>query len=135
MTATTVDVDTPRREGEIVSLKVAASTTIYKGSMVCLSSGYAVSSTGTDSQPFVGVAYEGCDNSSGSAGDKSVRVYRKGIFEYTLASAAITDIGSTVYGADNVTVQKTQDSAEPAVGRIVAFENAGKVFVDIGGSC
>lgn len=135
MTATTVDVDTPRREGEVISYDVAASTTIYKGSMVVAVSGYAASSTGSNSQPFLGVAYEGCNNSAGSAGAKEVKVYKTGIFEFTLASAAITDIGVEVYSADNVTVQKTADGSEPKVGRVVAFENAGKVFVSIGGYC
>ena len=135
MTATTVDVDTPRREGEMIDYKVAASTVIYKGSLVCLASGYAVSSTGTNAQPFVGVAAEGCNNSTGSAGDKSVKVYKVGDYEYALASAAITDIGTEVYSADNVTVQKTADGSEPKVGRIVAYENANKVFIRIGGYC
>jgi len=135
MTAATAAVDTPRREGEVLDIPVAASTKIYKGTQVCYSSGYAVSSTGADGQAFAGVAYETVDNSSGSAGEKTVRVYRKGIFEFDLASAAQTDVGLEVYSADNVTVQKTQDLAEPAVGRIVSHENANKVFIDIGGYC
>jgi predicted RecA/RadA family phage recombinase len=136
MTAATAAVDTPRRDGKVVAYEVASSETIYKGTQVCLdATGYAVSSTGADGEVFVGVAYETIDNSSGSDGDKKIRVYRKGIFEFALPGAAITDIGTEVYSADDLTVQKTQDSAEPKVGMIAAFENSGKVFIDIGGYC
>lgn len=135
MTATTEDIHTPRREGEVLDLDVAASTTIYKGTLTTLASGYLTGSTGADGEPFAGVAYEGVDNSEGSAGDKSTRVFRKGIFEFIMSGAAVTDIGSDVYSVDNQTVTTTQSSAEPAVGRIVAVENSGKVFIDIGGYC
>ncbi|MCK9327153.1 MAG: DUF2190 family protein [Bacteroidales bacterium] len=134
MTAVTADIDTDSQPGELVAYPVAASTKIYKGTMVKLSSGYAASMTKAASLVFVGIAIEGVDNSSGAAGDKYVRVARKGIHELALASAAITDIGSAVYALDNATVTKTSTDATQ-VGKAVKFENSGKIFVDIGGSC
>lgn len=134
MTAVTADIETLSRPGDIVSYPVAASTKIYKGTLIQLASGYATSMTKAASLVFVGVALEYVDNSAGSAGDKSVRVSRKGIHEFTLASAAITDVGVSVYALDNATVTKTSTDATE-VGRTVKFENTGKIFMDIGGKC
>ncbi|AKB35608.1 hypothetical protein MSSAC_2780 [Methanosarcina siciliae C2J] len=134
MTAVTAGIETLSRPGEIVAYPVAASTKIYKGTMVQLSSGYATSMTKAASLVFCGVALEDVDNSSGSAGDKVVRCARKGIHELALASAAITDVGSAVYALDNATVTKTSTDATE-VGKAVKFENSGKIFIDIGGKC
>lgn len=134
MTATTESIETPRRDGNLVAHGVAASTKVLEGTLVKLTSGYAESMTKAASLVFAGVAYEEIDNTSGSAGDKVVRVERTGIFEFAMSGAAITDIGSEVYALDNQTVTKTGTDAT-RVGKIVAFENAGKVFVDIGGEC
>lgn len=134
MTAVTADIETNSRPGDIVSYPVAANTNIYKGTMVKLSSGYAASMTKAASLVFVGIAIEGVDNSSGAAGDKNVRVARRGIHELTMASAAITDVGSVVYALDNATVTKTSTDATKT-GKAVKFENSGKIFVDIEGAC
>lgn len=134
MTATTADIETLSRQGEIVAYPVAATTKIYKGTMVQVASGYATSMTKAASLLFVGVAIEGVDNSAGGNGDKYVRCVRKGIHEFTLGSAAITDVGVTVYALDNCTVTKTSTDAT-AVGRTVKYENSGKIYLDIGGSC
>jgi len=135
MTATSVSVDTPRREGEVVALGVAASTKVLKGTLTQLASGYLTSMTKAASLVFSGVAYEEADNSATATnGYIKGRVYRKGIFEFTLAGAAVTDIGTEVYALDNVTVTKTSTDATK-VGKIVAVENTNKAFIEIGGYC
>ena|GEM_PF-5219546 len=63
---------------ELRTVKVAAAAHIYKGALVGLTGGYARGLVAGDT--FVGLAYEECDNSGGSDGDKSVRVYTVGDF-------------------------------------------------------
>lgn len=134
MTAVTAGIETPMRPGDIVAQPVAATTKIYKGTFVQLSSGYATSMTKAASLIFCGVAMEDVDNSTGANGDLFVRCYRNGIHEFTLGSAAITDAGAAVYALDNATVTKTSTDATQ-VGKAVKYENSGKIFVDIGGYC
>lgn len=83
---------------------------------------------------FCGVSLEAVDNTGGSAGDKVIRCARKGIHEFILGSAAITDVGAAVYALDNQTVTKTSTDATQ-VGKAAKFENTGKIFIDIGGYC
>ena len=88
---------------ELRSYRVAASTQVYKGAFVGLNSGgYARGLVAGDAS--VGVAYEEADNSSGSNGDKSVRVFTQGDFKHTLSGVAITDIGRAVYASADDTV-------------------------------
>ena len=59
---------------EIRSLPVAGDVHIYQGALLASSStGHVRPASGT--LPFVGIAYEEMDNSSGANGDLSVRLY------------------------------------------------------------
>ncbi len=88
---------------ELRSYQAAASKHVYKGSFVGLaSSGYAQPLVAGD--PCVGIAYEEGDNSSGSDGDVSTRVYTLGDFGLTLSGASVADIGRAVYASDDETV-------------------------------
>lgn len=104
MTALSANLDTKRKDGEIVSYPVKGSTTIYKGALVVdLGDGYA--SPGDDgSYTFLGVAVEKADNSSGSDAGESVRVYKKGTFVFSKSSAVQTDVGQAMYIHDDQTV-------------------------------
>lgn len=135
MTATTVSIDTPRREGKVVDHGVTASTKVPKGVLTQLASGYLTSMTKAASLIFSGVSYEEADNSAvATNGAIRCKVYREGIFEFILTSAAVTDIGTEVYALDNQTVTKTSTDATK-VGKIVGVENSNKAFIDIGGYC
>ena len=130
MTATTSDRDGTRKEGVIIAYPVAASTTILKETLVELnSSGYLEGLT-DPSGNFAGISFEGVDNSSGDAGDVYCKVYKEGIFELNLSSAAITDVGEAVYPVDNQTVTKTSTGAVKC-GEAVQYSSSGKMFVDI----
>ena len=130
MTATTTDRDGTRKDGVIIAYPVAASTTILKETMVEIdSSGNLVGLT-DPSGNFAGISFEGADNSSGDAGDVYCKVYKEGVFEMFLSSAAKTDVGEAVYPVDNQTVTKTSTGAVKC-GEAVQFENSGKIFVDI----
>ena len=109
MAAATADREAKRSEGRLKSYPVAASTTIYKGTLVGLnSSGYLVSMSDTASLKFVGVAYEKCDNSAGSNGTKSCRVEKSGEYEFAYAGGDATQAlgGQEVYAQDNQTVDE-----------------------------
>ena len=79
-----------------------ASDIIYEGAAVGLSSGYARPLQAGDT--FVGFAIAKCDNSSGSAGDKYVRVAQRGTVRLTVAGTlAVTDLGTDVLASDDDT--------------------------------
>lgn len=131
MAALTADRKTSFREGIEIEYKVAASTKIYAGSLVCINtSGYAVPGADTANFKFVGIAQEQVDNSSGANGDKTVRVKRKGIFRLSASGMAVTDIGAAVNVSDDQTVAKTTTNSV-ACGKIAEFVSATEIGVDI----
>ena len=112
--------DTPRAYelGDINELPMTASATIYEGSAVGISSGYA--SALADGYRFAGFALEKAVESSGVAGAKTVKVIEKGKMQVTLASVAVTDVGSKVYMSDDGTFTLTASPGE-LVGRVVRY--------------
>ncbi|MGB2985845.1 MAG: capsid cement protein [Phycisphaerae bacterium] len=111
---------------ELRSLQVAADTHIYKGALIGLASGYARPLTAGDL--FVGIAYEEMDNTGGSAGDKSVRIYTLGDFGHALSGAAVTNIGDAVYASadDTLTFTSTSNSY---VGHAVDVPASGQIIL------
>ncbi len=86
---------------ELRTLPVAAAKRIFKGAFVGLTSaGYAQPLVAGD--PFVGIAYEEADNTTGANGAMSVRVYTLGDFGHAVSGATLADIGRPVFAsADN----------------------------------
>ena len=80
---------------------VAASTRIYEGSIVCTSDGYAVPGADTSRYFFAGIAREGADNSDGSAGDISVKVYTRGRTRLKGTSFVQDRVGRVAYVRDS----------------------------------
>ncbi len=111
---------------ELRSFKVAAGAHVYKGGIVGLSGGYARALTAGDQ--CVGIAYEEADNSSGSNGDVSVRVFTLGDFLCDLTGAALTNIGDAVYASadDTLTFTSTDNSL---VGVCVDVPEADKIIL------
>lgn len=116
-TASTLAHDAARSVGDMESMRMGV-TKIYKGDLVLIKTdGYAYSaySTGATGDQFVGVAAETVDNtlnmfgSAASAGDKEIRVWLEGEFEYPIASGNInTVLGVPCYndrGAGTATPQ------------------------------
>jgi predicted RecA/RadA family phage recombinase len=125
VTALSADKSVERYEGDLISLVVKANTTIYKGSLVTSdAAGYAIPAANTAGTFFMGVAAE-----HGTAG-QTIRVYRKGIFNFVAANMAITDIGSRVYVGDSATVTKTVGNGI-YVGKIMAVDSATSVWVSL----
>jgi hypothetical protein len=130
MSALTRDRATPYREGIEIEYPVAANTKIYAGSLVCISAaGYAVPAADTSGYRFAGVALEQVDN---SAGGKSVRVRRAGVFEFDAVSITQDMVGAAMFAADDHTFD---DAAGPTndikVGLLVKYVSATKGWIDI----
>lgn len=105
MTALTDNYEAKRQDGEIISVKVKGSTTIYKGGLVVdKDTGYAEPGDDGSGYIFLGVAVEKVDNSSGSDGDVRVRIYKTGTYQYVKATAVQTDLGVAMYVHDDQTV-------------------------------
>ena len=137
MTALTDDFEARRQDGEIIAFPVKASTTIYKGALVAIdtSTGYAVPASDAANRIFVGVAVEKADNSSGSSGDETVRVFRTGTFQFNCSSADQTWVGKKVYAVDDNTVALAATTTNDVlVGVVVSYESSTKVKVAINGA-
>jgi hypothetical protein len=101
------DRNTPYKDGELISLKIAASTSIEAGKMVAVNSGgYAIPAADTASTIVVGVADQAVSNASGSNGDKSVIVRRGKLFKLANHTTPVTQasVGSNVVVVDAATV-------------------------------
>ena len=112
---------------DLRSFKVAGSTTVYKGSLVSVQAdGYVAPLTAAEL--LAGIAYEEVDNSAGSDGDKSVRVYTKGDFDHALSGAAIANVGDAGYASDDGTLTFTSAS-NTYVGQCIGVPSSGNVIV------
>jgi len=111
---------------------VAASTKLYSGGIIQAISGYA-GEAGGNSQPILGISQEQKDNSSGSAGDKDIKLMRGCAFGPLKNSAtdpvAQANAGADVYAEDAETICATQGS-KLAVGKLLKVTSEG-VFIYI----
>lgn len=131
MTALAKDRDTQKKDGILVSRKVAASTKIYAGSFVALNTtGYAVPGADTANYRFGGVADAQSDNSAGADGAKSVNCWMKGLYKFGGSGFTQADVGKSVYLSDDQTVALTSTNLIRC-GRIVSVESATDVWVAI----
>jgi hypothetical protein len=88
---------------ELRSYGVAGGAHVFKGGFVGLASdGYVEPLTG--GAALVGLSYEEADNSAGSDGDETVRVFTFGDFGHALSGAAVSDIGRAVFASDDETL-------------------------------
>lgn len=121
---------------KLKSLPVAASTTIYGGSLVAINhSGYLVPASADPLLFVVGVALAAADNSAGAAGAISCAIER-GVFSLNNSSStsALTDadIGRVCYAADDNTVARiTAIGTLPPVGKVMGLDGS-DVLVEVG---
>lgn len=133
---TTLAVNKPRAYelGDIQEYPVIAADIIYEGAAVGENgSGYARPLQAGD--PFLGFAERIVDNSAGAAGDKRVRVKRKGQVQLAVsgASAITANDGPLVYASDDDTFTLTATSNSP-IGRISRWIESGVAVVDFDAS-
>jgi hypothetical protein len=103
--------DTPRvyELGTINEVPVKASTTIYEGAAVGMTSGYARGLVAGDD--FAGFAQRQADNSAVAVdGAIDCTVISKGLIQLTITGVAVTDIGYPVYASADGTVTLTQST-------------------------
>ena len=115
---------------QLRTLAVKAATTIYRGGLVGLdrASGYVRPLQAGDQ--FQGLAYEQCDNSSGSNGDREVILFTQGDFESSLSGASKTDIGRPVFASDDNTLTLSGGNAS-YIGQIIDVPANGQIIVRI----
>lgn len=132
MAAATRSIDAPERAGAVIAVPLAADTTVYAGTLVCLNAdGNAVPGANTAGLHALGRAEEDADNDGGNAGDITVRV-KRGTFRYAnSATAAIeaADRGKVCFVEDDSTVAELTTNSVVA-GRVVEVDADG-VWVDI----
>jgi hypothetical protein len=132
VSAAAADRDSKQKLGDVVSYKLPASGTIYKGTLVSIrvADGYAYAArNGTATDIFVGVAEEK-KAGDGTAGSARIRVRKTGTFVFALSGAAQTDVGVAVYASDDQTLTKTSTNAQ-LVGYIVELVDTDLVRVRI----
>lgn len=118
--ALAADTILPIEEGIYNEIPVAATTKIYEGAVVSLSSGYAKGYAGTDTI-FLGIAARQADNSAGGAGAITVKVQKNHHYrQVTLTGVAITNVGAAVYASDDGTFTLTASTNLP-VGKVSRF--------------
>jgi hypothetical protein len=112
-----------------LGLPVLASTTIYQGKAVGLSSGYARQLVAGDR--FVGHAFDKSDNSSGANGDINVQVLtgRYRLQVPVTGASAVTDHDKPVYMSDAETYTLTK-STNSLVGKVVKWVSSTNCVVE-----
>jgi hypothetical protein len=133
MAALTSDRNTAAREGNQLSLPVAAGTKIFAGSIVARdASGNAVPGSTATTLLGVGRAEQQVDNTGGAAGDKAVNI-AKGIFQFANSSAGdlitLADVGANCHIVDDQTVAKTNGTNTRSVAGAVFDVDANGVWV------
>jgi hypothetical protein len=107
-----------------------ASVTIYRGSAVGLSSGYARQLVSGDK--FVGFAEETIVNSVATNGATDISVRASGNVQLAITSAAVGDIGNSVYASDGATFTYTA-GGNSRIGYVVRWVSTGNVIVSFSG--
>jgi hypothetical protein len=123
------------RDGNIVSVPVAANKVLYEGTLCYLDAGGDASDViNTDVGRFVGIVRTKADNTGGADAAINVDVWTDGTFELTLSSATLVlgDVGKTVYGVDNSTISET-GADQPEVGVVRKYISTTKALVEIRG--
>lgn len=130
--AVTANQLTKRQEGDRQSFPVAASTTIYEGTLAFVSAtGYLDDDTGSGANRFAGVALAYVDNSSGSAGDKQGEVYTEGVFELVGTGFSQASVGQSIFATDNYTITTAPSGSGVYIGECVGYVSSTKVLVCI----
>lgn len=134
--ASTAARDANYQVGDMYAVKMGIGT-IYKGDIVVIKAadGYAYSqyATGATGDSFVGVAAETI--TATVAGATRIRVYTEGVFEFTWASAAQTNVGDLAYSqpgaSGSPTVVGGADTHSTLIGKVLDWPAANTVKVKI----
>lgn len=104
MTALTADRKTDIRDGEVLTLQVAAAAVIYAGALVAVNATGFLAPAVAGAGIVMGKADGYVDNTSGADGDVSLEV-RTGLLKYINdGTITVADIGADAYVVDDQTV-------------------------------
>mgnify|MGYP004455256631 CR=1 FL=1 len=125
--------NTPARDGNTLSIGVAAGVHIFAGALVALTAaGTATPGAVATTLKGAGRAIGEVDNSDGGAGDASVEI-EKGVFRFANSAAAdlitAADIGNSAYIVDDETVAKTNGGATRSIAGTIFDVDAAGVWV------
>ena len=102
--------------GKGIPTPMAANEVIEPGTLVITVDGYLKDGTNSANAEFAGVSAEQAIITAGASdGATMCRVRRRGIYAFAAASSAATDLGLTVYLADNANYV----TADPGTGSIL----------------
>ena len=114
----TKDIEAPERPGHSYGYPVLGGVQIFGRSIAAVTAALAMVPAGhADAVAVVGLAEERYDNRDGATGDLTGRAV-KGVRKFPVAGADVTDVGATVYAADDATLQLTNAGGELAAGTI-----------------
>lgn len=117
--------------GDIVQAKAAA-VNLYQNTIAFYdaTTGYVTNDDNAGANAFAGIVYQQCDNSGGSAGDKTVELWTEGVFRLTGSSFTQGTAGDLIYATDNFTTTATSTNAS-RIGRAVNYVSATQMDVMI----
>ena len=112
-----------RQEGDRGTMPVAASTILYEGAMAFVTpAGYADDDTGSGGNKFAGIVHATVDNSSGSAGDLNVELWRDDdVFELTGSGFSQADVGKKAFATDNFTIATSPGASGLYIGIVEEY--------------
>lgn len=132
MAALAQDRETARKDFKLKSVPVAASTVIYKGSIVAINaSGYAVPAGDTVNYRVIGVAYEKGNNSAGADGAIEIRVQTDGIYRMDASSITQAMVGKMMYIVDDHTFDDSKGTNGIRAGTLVEFISTTEGWIQI----
>lgn len=127
---TSTPIPDSKRKWELVG---SLSTTYYPGCMMGVAAtGYAQKLDDTAKLTFIGINAETTDiigESTDSSGDRKINVDRPGLFQMTISSAAITDVGKKVYALYDNEVSYSDGTYGNYVGRVFSYIDSTTVLV------
>ncbi len=133
--ATAYDIGAKPLDGNAPVEMLLAVQHVYRGraASIVAGTGYVTPLLfSTTTHRFVGVFAGSEDNSGGNAGDKHVRVYTRGLFKFTAATAFTqADIKKTVWFQDDNSVQVTQGSSVIPAGVLETIDADGAGWIRI----
>lgn len=119
--------------GDIVAAKAAA-VNLYQNTIAFYdaTTGFVTNDDNAGANAFAGIVYQQCDNSGGSAGDKTVELWTEGVFRLTGSSFTQGTAGDLIYATDNFVITATSTNAS-RIGRAVNYVSATQmdVMIDI----
>lgn len=128
--ALTADRNTPKKDGELISVPVAANAKCFAGGLaVADANGYAAPGSTALNLTYLGRFEEQVDNTGGANGDKSVAVSRGKAFKFAndgVDPVTQASLGQVCYIVDDESVAATNGAGtRSAAGVVVSLDSNG----------